>query len=267
MALSTPTGVLVLAMLVGQAAGFARVPKDAAEKGGDLIPSRMSYSTGSTCTGTDSSTWKDAWGDGCDWYAEYDPGCFAISDSGQKTNCPVACNQWKDAWGNGCDVYAKHDPGCSYYDDDGQKTNCPVACNHKCFCPPGKVLIDGGCVSTFQACAQNSWTAPVEGCVQTWCHSYLPHPGSTCTGSDSSTWKDAWGDGCDWYAAHDLGCRTYDDFGQKTNCPVACNHKCFCPPGKVLIDGECTSASQLCDSEFERCVQEKCGWLLRALGI
>ena len=136
MALSTPTGVLVLAMLVGQAAGFARVPKDAAEKGGDLIPSRMSYSTGSTCTGTDSSTWKDAWGDGCDWYA-----------------------------------------------------------------------------------------------------------------------------------AHDLGCRAYDDFGQKTNCPVACNHKCFCPPGKVLIDGECTSASQLCDSEFEQCVQKHCGWLLRALRI
>ena len=36
----TPTGLLVLAMLVGQAAGFARAPKEAAEKGGDVRASR-----------------------------------------------------------------------------------------------------------------------------------------------------------------------------------------------------------------------------------
>ena len=36
MAPSTPTGLLVLAVLVGQAAGFAKAPKDkdAADKGG-----------------------------------------------------------------------------------------------------------------------------------------------------------------------------------------------------------------------------------------
>ena len=32
MALSTPTGLLVLAMLVGQVTGFAEVPKGAVEK-------------------------------------------------------------------------------------------------------------------------------------------------------------------------------------------------------------------------------------------
>ena len=40
MAPSMPTGLLVLAMLVGQVAGFAKVPKDAAEKGGDLLEAR-----------------------------------------------------------------------------------------------------------------------------------------------------------------------------------------------------------------------------------
>ena len=40
MTASTPTGLLVLAMLVGQAAGFARAPKEAAEKGGDVRASR-----------------------------------------------------------------------------------------------------------------------------------------------------------------------------------------------------------------------------------
>lgn len=105
MALSTPTGLLVLAMLIGQAAGFAEVPTGAVEKGGDLLPSRMSYNTGgNACAGKDNADWVDEYGDGCDWYAV-------------------------------------HDPGCSYYTDYGQMTNCPQSCNLKCFCPPGQVLL------------------------------------------------------------------------------------------------------------------------------
>ena len=46
---STPTGVLVLAMLVGQVTAFARVPKDGVEKGGEVLGSRMSRAT---CEGT-----------------------------------------------------------------------------------------------------------------------------------------------------------------------------------------------------------------------
>ncbi len=42
MAPSTPTGLLVLAMLVGQVTAFARVPKDGVEKGGEVLGSRMS---------------------------------------------------------------------------------------------------------------------------------------------------------------------------------------------------------------------------------
>jgi hypothetical protein len=121
MTASTPTGLLVLAMLVGQAAGFARVPKEAADKGGDVLPSRMSYYSSYyspyilTCAGSDSSEWKDRWGDGCDWYT---------------TN----------------------DPGCSFYTDYGQTTNCPQSCNLKCFCPPGMVLINGECASLSAVC-------------------------------------------------------------------------------------------------------------------
>ena len=93
MAPSTPTGLLVLAMLVGQAAGFARVPKELAEKDGGVLPSRMTYRTGGAiCAGPDISEWKDTYGDGCDWYAEHDPGCNFEPDYGQDTNCPVTCN-------------------------------------------------------------------------------------------------------------------------------------------------------------------------------
>ena len=68
---SMPAGLLVLAMLVGQVAGFAKVfPKDAAEKSGDVRASRHMAPSPNTCMGRDSSTWKDYWEDGCDWYAE-----------------------------------------------------------------------------------------------------------------------------------------------------------------------------------------------------
>ena len=91
MALSTPTGLLILAVLVGQAAGFAKVPKDAAESG-DLRASRTFSTGGSICAGPDISEWKDTYGDGCDWYAEHDPGCNFEPDYGQDTNCPVTCS-------------------------------------------------------------------------------------------------------------------------------------------------------------------------------
>ena len=91
MALSTPTGLLILAVLVGQAAGFAKVPKDAAESG-DLRASRTFSTGGSICAGPDISEWRDMAQDGCDWYAENDPGCKIYMDYGQITNCPVTCN-------------------------------------------------------------------------------------------------------------------------------------------------------------------------------
>jgi hypothetical protein len=56
---STPTGVLVLAMLVGQVTAFARVPKDGVEKGGELLGSRMSRAgTLGVCTGPDDADRK-----------------------------------------------------------------------------------------------------------------------------------------------------------------------------------------------------------------
>ena len=66
MAPSTPTGLLVLAMLIGQAAGFAKAPKDkdAADKGGDVRASRIDM--GTPCVGLDQWMWRDSWGDGCD---------------------------------------------------------------------------------------------------------------------------------------------------------------------------------------------------------
>ena len=115
MAPSMPTGLLVLAMLVGQVVGFAKVPKDAAEKGGDVRASRHMAPSPNTCMGRDSSTWNDKWGDGCDWYAEFDK-------------------------------------GCSFYEDYGQKEHCPLACNLKCFCPRGEVIIDGVCKGTSAVC-------------------------------------------------------------------------------------------------------------------
>jgi hypothetical protein len=42
-----------------------------------------------------------------------------------------------------------------------------------------------------------------------------------CT--DSSSWTDSYGDGCTWYAANDLGCTHYSDYGQKENCKQTCN--------------------------------------------
>ena len=62
MAPSTPTGLLVLAMLVGQAAGFARVPKELAEKGGDVRASRTSYG-GTLGECADDPEWKDSYED------------------------------------------------------------------------------------------------------------------------------------------------------------------------------------------------------------
>ena len=109
MAPSTPTGLLVLAMLVGQAAGFARVPKDGVEKkGGDLRASRTDILIqgyfGSQCTGPNDAEWKDEWGDGCDWYADNDfseakngriVGCSRYIDYGQWEHCPVLCNRFE----------------------------------------------------------------------------------------------------------------------------------------------------------------------------
>ena len=104
MAPSTPTGLLVLAMLVGQVAGFARVPKELAEKGGNVRASRMHLKlpgTGGKCVGPNEPDWKDSWGDGCDWYAKYDvsevhPGryypCTRYKDYGQWEHCPVLCD-------------------------------------------------------------------------------------------------------------------------------------------------------------------------------
>ena len=105
MAPSTPIGVLVLATLVGQVAGFARVPKDGVEKGGELLGSRItragSAGTVGVCTGPDDAEWKDVFGDGCDWYAEHDfskslngriQRCSDYIDYGQWEHCPVLCN-------------------------------------------------------------------------------------------------------------------------------------------------------------------------------
>ena len=96
MALSTPTGLLVLAVLVGQAAGFARVPKELAEKDGGVLPSRMTYTGALSCAGPNDQEWKDDWGDGCDWYAEqaaeHRCGCDCYPDFGQWEHCPVLCN-------------------------------------------------------------------------------------------------------------------------------------------------------------------------------
>ena len=102
---STPTGVLVLAMLVGQVTAFARVPKDGVEKGGELLGSRMSRAgTLGVCTGPDDAEWKDPFGDGCDWYAEHDfsealngriVGCSRYIDYGQWEHCPVLCNRFE----------------------------------------------------------------------------------------------------------------------------------------------------------------------------
>ena len=99
MAPSTPTGLLVLAMLVGQVTAFARVPKDGVEKGGEVLGSRMSRAgTLGVCTGPDDAEWKDPFGDGCDWYAEHDfsealngriVGCSRYIDYGQWEHCPV----------------------------------------------------------------------------------------------------------------------------------------------------------------------------------
>ena len=39
----------------------------------------------------DNPEWEDSLGDGCDWYAENDPGCSVWMDLGQLEHCPVAC--------------------------------------------------------------------------------------------------------------------------------------------------------------------------------
>ena len=41
----------------------------------------------------DSSSWTDSYGDGCSWYATIDPGCVVYTNTGQKGNCPAACNE------------------------------------------------------------------------------------------------------------------------------------------------------------------------------
>jgi len=39
---------------------------------------------------TDSSSWRDSYGDGCPWYKTYDPGCKS-ADTGQRSHCKVSC--------------------------------------------------------------------------------------------------------------------------------------------------------------------------------
>ena len=41
----------------------------------------------------DSQSWSDDWGDGCDWYADNDPGCTEYDDHGQLANCPSTCGR------------------------------------------------------------------------------------------------------------------------------------------------------------------------------
>ena len=41
----------------------------------------------------DSQSWSDDWGDGCDWYADNDPGCTEYDDHGQQANCLSTCGR------------------------------------------------------------------------------------------------------------------------------------------------------------------------------
>merc|ERR1712014_6522 len=51
---------------------------------------------------------------------------------------------------------------------------------------------------------------------------------------DSSVWRDEFGNGCDWYAHNDQGCKVYPDSGQMMHCRNSCRN-CL-PPS--LQDGE-----------------------------
>ena len=84
---------------------------------------------------SDVPNWKDSYGDGCDWYENYDSlGCpkYGSSYNGGMGVAQDACcycgggndggcsdvPNWKDSYGDGCDWYEKYDsPGCPEYGD------------------------------------------------------------------------------------------------------------------------------------------------------
>ena len=53
--------------------------------------------------------------------------------------------------------------------------------------------------------------------------------GVDCT--DSPSWSDNWGVGCNWYAQYDPGCNIYEDYGQQSSCRATCG---TCTSGRRL---------------------------------
>ena len=86
-------------------------------------------------------------GDGCDWYAEYDPGpALQFQTLGRRRTAPSRATSGRTPGETGAWPVKKVETKVKTSFEDGQKTNCPVACNHL----HGEGALDGGCVSLFR---------------------------------------------------------------------------------------------------------------------
>lgn len=129
---------------------------------------------------------------------------------------------WQDAFGNGCDWYRAYDPGCEVYPDSGQMTQCQRACRN---CPPpanrngetcGYFRIVRGSnhlgIESFATHTYVAGQAPPED--------LFSDLAPTC--EDDVSWLDGWGSGCAWYQSNDPGCVKFQDYGQQEFCRRTC---------------------------------------------
>lgn len=129
---------------------------------------------------------------------------------------------WQDAFGNGCDWYRAYDPGCEVYPDGGQMTQCRRACRN-CLPPPTRSgeecgyfrIVRGSNHLGIESFATHTYVAglaPPED--------LFSDLAPTC--EDDVSWLDGWGSGCTWYQSNDPGCVNFQDYGQQEFCRRTC---------------------------------------------
>lgn len=125
---------------------------------------------------------------------------------------------------------------CTSYVKAGRVCPCGVeiteTCRYlDCTAPNTECTVHGRCACIADYCPSEDYSqcelaVPVVEAVD------LPAGAGTLC-SDSSDWEDEFGAGCAWYAAHDPGCMSYMDGGQREHCRRSCAN---CVDPSVTVD-------------------------------
>lgn len=158
---------------------------------------------------------------------------------GSRLGCIDNDPDWKDAYGDGCDWYEDNDePGCPTHGNDGVglREALGVAKDNCCYCSDTPNVLQNKVVEPVATPVPTVSAAPTVSSAPT--ASAAPSPddvmqmiSSPCT--DNWEWEDGFGEGCWWYEENDApGC---PEFGDKyadeaigTGIGVANDNCCYC---------------------------------------